>query len=87
MGALLASRLARPVRVLTLADDVRAELARLGWPVRVATYLLTEGQFVTSLRDAANGIGIVAPPIGVHPALVRLVWERYFAVLHARWPR
>jgi sirohydrochlorin ferrochelatase len=47
--------------------------------VRVATYLLAEGQFVTSLHEAASGLGTVAPPLGVHPALVRLVWERYDA--------
>jgi sirohydrochlorin ferrochelatase len=76
---LLTERLGRPVRALTLADDVRAEVAP--GPVRIATYLLTEGQFVTSLRDAVRGIGSVAPPIGVHPALVRLVWTRYDAAL------
>ena len=74
-GRLLAERLDRPVRVLTLADDVRTALSP--GPVRVATYLLAEGQFVTTLRDAVQGIGVVAPPIGVHPALVALVWTRY----------
>jgi sirohydrochlorin ferrochelatase len=48
--------------------------------VRVATYLLTEGQFVDSLRAAADGLGTVADPLGVHPALVRLVWQRFDAV-------
>ena len=74
-GQLLAARLDRGVRVLTLADDVRAELAP--GPVRVATYLLTEGQFVSTLETALDGIGTVAPPIGVHPALVELIWQRY----------
>jgi sirohydrochlorin ferrochelatase len=74
-GRLLAARLDRPVRVLTLADDVHTALAP--GPVRVATYLLAGGQFVSTLRDAVDGIGQVAAPIGVHPALVGLVWARY----------
>jgi sirohydrochlorin ferrochelatase len=78
-GRLLAARLDRPVLVRTLGDDVRSALEALAQPVRVATYLLAEGQFVTSLREAASGLGTVAPPLGVHPALVRLVWERYDA--------
>jgi sirohydrochlorin ferrochelatase len=74
-GRLLAARLARPVRVLTLADELRDELSP--GPVRVATYLLAEGRFVSTLRAALDGIGTAAPPIGVHPALVQLVWARY----------
>jgi sirohydrochlorin ferrochelatase len=77
MGALLARRLGAPVRALTLAADVRGVLGQLPPPVRVATYLLAEGQFVTSLRTAAEGIATVGEPLGVHPALVRLVWQRY----------
>jgi sirohydrochlorin ferrochelatase len=77
MGALLARRLGAPVRALTLAADVRGVLEQLPPPVRVATYLLAEGQFVTSLRTAAEGIATVGEPLGVHPALVRLVWQRY----------
>jgi sirohydrochlorin ferrochelatase len=60
-----------------MATDLRRELARLPGPVRVATYLLTESRFVTTLRAAAAGIAQVAEPLGVHPALVRLVWQRY----------
>jgi sirohydrochlorin ferrochelatase len=81
MADLLGRRVAATVSVLTLGDDVRAALEQLPGPVRVATYLLTEGQFVDSLRAAADGIGTVADPLGVHPALVRLVWERFDAVL------
>jgi sirohydrochlorin ferrochelatase len=77
MGRLLAARLSRGVPVLTLADDVRGTLATLPAPVRVATYLLAEGQFVSSLQHAAEGLAAAAEPIGVHPALVRLVWQRY----------
>jgi sirohydrochlorin ferrochelatase len=43
----------------------------------VATYLLTEGHFVTMLEAAAIEIAAVAAPLGVHPSLVRLVWTRY----------
>jgi sirohydrochlorin ferrochelatase len=77
MGDLLGRRLATQVRVLSLAEDVRAGLERLPAPVRVATYLLAEGQFVTSLRAAADGIASVGEPLGVHPSLVELVWRRY----------
>ena len=77
MGALLGARLGSAVRVLTLGEDVHAALEQLPAPIRVATYLLTEGRFVTSVRAAADGIAAVADPLGVHPALVRLVWQRY----------
>jgi sirohydrochlorin ferrochelatase len=76
-GRLLGVRLARGVPVLSLGADVRAALEDLPGPVRVATYLLAEGQFVTSLRRAVQGLGTVAPPLGEHPALVKLVWRRY----------
>ncbi len=76
-GRLLGARLGRPVRVLTLGDDVRAGLEALPQPVRVGSYLLAAGQFVVTLQQAAAGLGPVAAPIGVHPALVRLVWLRY----------
>jgi sirohydrochlorin ferrochelatase len=73
---LLAERLGRPVQVLTMADDLHSRLAAHG-PARVATYLLAEGRFVDLLRDAAGDVATVAEPIGVHPALVELVWSRY----------
>jgi sirohydrochlorin ferrochelatase len=75
-GRLLAQRLGQPVAVRTMADDLPRVLAERA-PVRVATYLLTEGRFVDTLRAAADGSGPVAEPLGVHPALVRLVWERF----------
>ena len=72
----LAARLGRDVAVLTMGDDLPAGLsARAPVAVAVATYLLAEGQFVDTLRAAAPGT--VAPPLGVHPALVELVWRRY----------
>jgi sirohydrochlorin ferrochelatase len=77
MAALLAERIGAPVRAASLADDVRGVLTTLARPVRVATYLLTDGQFVESLRAAADGLGQVAEPLGAHPALSRLVWQRY----------
>ena len=76
-GAMLGRRIGSDVQVLSLAQDVRAALERFPRPVRVATYLLTEGQFVTSIQAAAEGLGTVAEPIGVHPALVQLAWQRY----------
>jgi sirohydrochlorin ferrochelatase len=76
-GRLLAERLRRPVTVLTMTDDLRAAFAALPGRVAIATYLLADGQFVTTLRRAADGLGAVAAPIGAHPAVVRLIWERY----------
>jgi sirohydrochlorin ferrochelatase len=46
-------------------------------PVEIATYLLAGGEFHEGLRQAAAGIATVAEPIGVHPALVQLVLQRY----------
>lgn len=82
-GALLADRLATPVTVLTMADDLHARLSSLPPLRRVATYLLAEGRFVDLLRDAAASVAVVAPPIGAHPALVRLVWTRYDEAMDA----
>jgi sirohydrochlorin ferrochelatase len=83
MAAQLSRRVELPVQVVTLGEDVRGLLERLPRPVRVATYLLTEGQFVTNLRAAADGVASVADPLGVHPALVQLVWRRYDEALEA----
>lgn len=76
-GRLLGERLGRDVAVLTVGDDVRAALAARPQPRHVATYLLAEGQFVTTLTDAAAGLATVAAPIGTHPALVELAWLRF----------
>ena len=73
----LGARLGLSVPVATMGDDLATVFADPAVPVRVATYLLAEGQFVTTLRAAAEGRGAVAPPLGVHPALVELVWRRY----------
>jgi sirohydrochlorin ferrochelatase len=80
-AALLGQRLGRPVGVLPLSADMSAACALLPPPVAVAVYLLAEGGFLSSLRDAVGGRGVVADPIGVHPAVVSLVWARYDASL------
>ena len=79
-GDLLAARLGCPVHVLTMADDIPGALRTLRAPVRVAPYLLTEGQFVDQLTAAATGLAAVGEPLGLHPALVSLVWSRFDAV-------
>ena len=78
---LLAERLGRRVGVLPLGRDIVNAVAELPQPVEVAVYLLAEGGFLSSLRAAVAGRGVVAEPIGVHPALVELVWARYEAAL------
>lgn len=77
MAALLGERLGRPVPALNLGQDMREALTALSRPVHVATYLLAEGQFLTNLRQAADGLAEVAAPIGNHRALVELVWQRF----------
>jgi sirohydrochlorin ferrochelatase len=83
---LLAGRLARPVTVVTMGRDLPDRLAEVPRPTRIATYLLAEGHFLDRLREAASatGAGAVAAPLGVHPAVVDLVWKRYDEVLGTR---
>lgn len=83
-AGLLRDRLGRDVTVFTMGDDLPAALRALPQPVRAATYLLAEGYFVDKLRAAAPDPTLVAAPLGVHPALVRLVWERYDAATDGR---
>ena len=68
----LAELIGRPVNVLPLRPPLvvpdRAE---------VAVYLLAEGGFLDLI--GAAGAAVVADPIGVHPALIELVWTRYDA--------
>ncbi len=73
----LGQRVQRDVTVLTMADDLASAFASLPRPLSVATYLLAEGYFADTLRRAAEPGVTVAPPLGVHPALVELVWRRY----------
>jgi sirohydrochlorin ferrochelatase len=70
----LSKRLGDPVRVLGLGAE---RLPARSAPYRVATYLLAEGGFLDQLRADAAGSGVVADPIGVHPAVVSLTWTRY----------
>lgn len=86
-GRSLAARLGRPVTALTLFEDVRGTLLSRPQPVEVATYLLAEGEFYTRLRAAADGLAPVAPPLGAHPDLIRLVLDRYLAALDDSAPR
>ena len=72
-ATLLAAELGREVTVLPLGG----EPAVPDGPVAVAVYLLAEGGFLSALRESVAGRGVVAAPIGVHPALVSLVWTRY----------
>jgi sirohydrochlorin ferrochelatase len=78
--AQLAQRLGRDVGELRLDGSARATVATLPAPVEIASYLLAEGDFLTRMRDDVAGLATVADPIGVHPALVQLVWERYDSV-------
>ena len=80
MAQLLGSRLDCEVTTATVSQDLPATLAELPTPLRIATYLLADGEFFSTLRAAARGRGAVAAPLGVHPALVELVWRRYDAV-------
>jgi sirohydrochlorin ferrochelatase len=73
VAAALSDRLGRAVTVHTMADDLPAVL---GGDCEVATYLLAPGQFSQTLAAAATH-AVIAEPLGVHPALVDLVWLRY----------
>lgn len=74
---LLADRLGEPVSVLSLGDDLASAVAELPERADVAVHLLAEGGFLDALRKAMNGRGVIAEPIGTHPAVVSLVWARY----------
>jgi sirohydrochlorin ferrochelatase len=58
-------------------EAVTGLLARHLGPVAVAPYLLAPGYFATVVRRSAATW--VAPPLGVHPAIVDLVIQRYAA--------
>lgn len=76
-AGLLAERLGEPVSVLPLGADLADAVAALPQPSDVAVYLLAEGGFLDALRAAMAGRGVVAEPIGTHPALISAVWDRY----------
>ncbi|MEV4126172.1 CbiX/SirB N-terminal domain-containing protein [Nocardia sp. NPDC049707] len=83
-AGMLAEHLGVPVRIGYVAigaprvPEVVAELCESGAQrVFIASYLLAHGLFQLRLREAgADGI---AEPIGVHPAVVRLIADRYRA--------
>lgn len=59
-------------------DEAVAQLlARFAEPVAVAPYLLAPGYFATTV--AGSAATWLATPLGVHPALVDVVLERYTA--------
>ncbi|WP_028478170.1 sirohydrochlorin chelatase [Nocardia sp. CNY236] len=81
-AALLAERLGAAVRIGYIAtgaprvpDVVAASRAAGASRVFIASYLLAHGLFQQRLHEA--GADGVAEPIGVHPAVVRLIAERY----------
>ncbi len=83
-AGMLAENLGAPVRIAYVATgaprvpEVVAELRDSGAQrVFIASYLLAHGLFQQRLHDA--GADGVADPIGVHPAVVRLIAERYRA--------
>lgn len=73
----LSAQLGRPVTVLPLGSHLDERLGASAEPCAVASYLLAEGGFLDKLRAGVRGRRVVAEPIGVHPALVALVWTRY----------
>lgn len=63
--------------------DTLAGLRAAGFDsVSVATYLLAPGRFAAEVR--ACGADAVAEPLGAHPALARLVLDRYDAAVAAQ---
>ncbi|WP_063041187.1 sirohydrochlorin chelatase [Nocardia pseudovaccinii] len=83
-AGMLAEHLGVPVRIGYVATgapripEVVAELRDSGARrVFIASYLLAHGLFQQRLHDA--GADGVAEPIGVHPAVVRLIADRYRA--------
>ncbi|WP_194815138.1 sirohydrochlorin chelatase [Nocardia sp. XZ_19_385] len=81
-AAMLTDHLGVPVRIAYVATgaprvpEVVADLRDSGAErVFIASYLLAQGLFQQRLHDA--GADGVAEPIGVHPAVVRLIADRY----------
>ncbi|WP_327149997.1 sirohydrochlorin chelatase [Nocardia sp. NBC_01329] len=85
-AAMLTARLATPVRTAYVATgtprvpEVVAQVRVTGQErVFIASYLLAHGLFHERLHQA--GATGVAEPIGVHPAVVRLIADRYRAAV------
>lgn len=84
-ASLLAGRLRAPVAAAfasaaspTVDEAVAGLATRTGRPVAVATYLLAPGLFHGRLRH--SGAAWVSEPLGDHPAVARLVADRFRAV-------
>lgn len=91
-AAMLTAQLATPVRTAYVATgaprvpEVVAQLRARGQQrVFIASYLLAHGLFHERLHQA--GATGVADPIGVHPAVVRLIADRYRAAGTGGLPR
>lgn len=87
LARLISQRFGRPVAigyagVEPAIEDVVAE-ARLSGegPVVVLHYLLSPGQFADKV--AGSGADVVPGPLGAHPAVARLVLERYDAAVQS----
>ncbi|WP_281032237.1 sirohydrochlorin chelatase [Nocardia paucivorans] len=85
-AAMLTAQLATPVHIAYVATgaprvpDVVGTLRAAGRErVFIASYLLAHGLFQERLHTA--GATAVAGPIGVHPAVVRLIADRYRAAV------
>ncbi|MER5882373.1 sirohydrochlorin chelatase [Streptomyces sp. NPDC001941] len=65
----------------TVPDAVRALAARGRHRIAVASYFTAPGRFASACADAAPWIA--SAPLGAHPALARLVLQRYDAALAA----
>jgi sirohydrochlorin ferrochelatase len=84
MAGMLAMRLGRPVVPAynsaarpSVRDTVAALRRRRYRRISVAGYLLWPGRFAAEVT--ACGADVVSGPIGLHPALIRLVLNRYDA--------
>ncbi len=69
----------------TVAEAVRALAARGHHRAAVASYFVAPGRFAAQCAAAASGPA--AAPLGAHPALARLVLQRYDEALAARRTR
>jgi sirohydrochlorin ferrochelatase len=85
LAALVSERLGRPVAIgfaaaepaiRKVVDSLRADGQG---PVVVANYLLSPGQFADKVATCTADV--VPAPIGAHPAVARLVLERYDAAV------
>ena len=71
------------VALLTMREQARragvppATMTRLAQRLGLSGYEELRGSYAAAIRQSAADISTVAEPIGVHPALVQLVLERY----------